>query len=335
MSVRNRRRRSEQQLLDTARSILWTEGSEEEAEPETTRADTGADQATHPAQPDEPDNQMDQMEQITALTQALQLAGRPSFKPPSFSGEEDVELFLKQFGDVAEANRWSALERTLHLRSQLSGDAHSCGQGEDWQEIAEDLRARYGLTRGRARDMLSGMQLKTGQNVHKQAAEITRLVALAFPILPEGDQRAMALDYFNRSWESKGVQQHLLAVRPTSMREAVRATEDFLSIQSSGPRPRAHAVEPMEDESTPTGQMEAGLAALAEAIHSQTTLLQQVVLQMGQRQMTYLPPPAQIQDQQLKCYECGGPHYKRNCPSRRPASNQTQQAGNGRGPAQV
>ena len=142
------------------------------------------------------------MDQLAALAQALQIVGRANFKPPTFSGEEDVELFLKQFHDIAEANRWTPLERTLHLRSQLTHDAQSCGQGDSFDEIAEDLRARYGLTNRSARDRLSNLQLRAGQNVHKQAGEISRLVALAFPVLPEADQQALALDYFSRAWES-------------------------------------------------------------------------------------------------------------------------------------
>ena len=333
MSLRNRRRRSELELLEEARTILFPEGSDEEDLTRTpTQPAINLDEPDHPTQPNNPDTQMEQMEQMTALMQALQLAGRPSFKPPSFSGEEDVELFVRQFGDVADANRWSDLEKTLHLRGQLSGDAYSCGQGESWQEIVEDLRARYGLTRAKARDKLSKIQLKAGQNVHKQAAEISRLVGLAFPILPETDQREMALEYFSRSWEDRAVQQHLLAVRPANLREAVRTTEDFLAIQTAGPRPRAHVVEQAEEETcTSPSATELGLAAMAEAIRQQTALLQQVILQLGQQQTTASLPPVQRQDQQLECYNCGGPHFKRNCPS----NQSTGQAGNARGPAQA
>ena len=255
MSARNRRRRSEIELLREARAILFPDGSDTEDEipttqqPELTHRDhtdvirTGPAQTDHAdailtepeqTQQDHTDGQMDQVENLAALTQALQLAQRPSFKPPSFNGEEDVGLFLKQFGDVADANRWSPLERTLHLRSQLTGDAQSCGQGESYGEIVEDLQARYGLTRRMARDRLSAIQLKAG---HKQAAEISRLVRIAFPILPEQDQHGMALDYFSRAWESKALQEHLLSVRSANLREAVRATENFLAVHLAGPRP--------------------------------------------------------------------------------------------------
>ena len=47
------------------------------------------------------------MEALLAITQALKLSStgnRPEIRPPSFSGEGDLKLFIKQFEDVAEAN---------------------------------------------------------------------------------------------------------------------------------------------------------------------------------------------------------------------------------------
>ena len=47
------------------------------------------------------------IEAMLAITQALKLSStenRPEIRSPSFSGEGDRTLFLKQFEDVAEAN---------------------------------------------------------------------------------------------------------------------------------------------------------------------------------------------------------------------------------------
>ena len=271
-----------------------------------------------------------QMDQLAMLTQALQLSGRQGFKPPSYNGEGDVEIFLRQFEDVANAYRWTDLERTLHIRSQLLGDAQSCGQGEDYEEITDDLRARYGLTRGKARDRLATIQLKASENIHKQAREISRLVAIAFPMLPDGEKQSMALDYYSRAWDSRPVQEHLLAIRPANLREATRATEDFLAIHTAGPRPRAHTVEQMvEQTTTPQADETAGLMMMAEAIKNQTAILQQIILKLSS---TPQPQPAAPQPAQPRgCYDCGGPHLRRNCPQK----STNQQSGNGRGPAQA
>ena len=84
------------------------------------------------------------MEALLAIIQALKLfntGNRTEIRPPSFSGEGDLTLFLKQFEDVADANGWTPKQRTLHILSQLTGDAQGCGYGDSYCEIVEDLHA--------------------------------------------------------------------------------------------------------------------------------------------------------------------------------------------------
>ena len=75
------------------------------------------------------------MEALLAITQALKLSNtgnRPEIRSPSFSGEGDLKLFIKQFEDVAEANGWTPKQKTLHIRSQLTGDAQGVWP---WQQL--------------------------------------------------------------------------------------------------------------------------------------------------------------------------------------------------------
>ena len=186
------------------------------------------------------------MEALLALTQALKLTGagpRTEIRPPSFNGEGDLSLFLKQFDDVADANQWTLVQRTLHLRSQLTGDAQGCGHGDSYIEIVEDLHARFGVTKRQARDRLAALKMRANQSIHSQAAEVSRLVTVAFPTLADADRRAMALEYFTRAWESKTVQRHLLAVAPTTLKGAVQAMEEYLAVSGSEQTMRAMPVE--------------------------------------------------------------------------------------------
>ena len=66
------------------------------------------------------------MEVMLALTQALKLTSsgsRTEMRPPSFNGEGDLTLFLKQFHNVTDANNWTLVQKTRHLHSQMAGDA--------------------------------------------------------------------------------------------------------------------------------------------------------------------------------------------------------------------
>ena len=86
------------------------------------------------------------MEALLAITQALKLSNTGSLtktQPPSFNGEK----YLTLFEDVADANGWTPKQRTLHICSQLTSDAQGCGHGDSYQEITEDLHARFRVPR--------------------------------------------------------------------------------------------------------------------------------------------------------------------------------------------
>ena len=219
------------------------------------------------------------------------------------------------------------MQRTLHLRSQLAGDAQGCGHGDNYQEIVDDLHARFGVSRRQARDRLAALKMRAGQSIHSQAAEVSRMVKVAFPTLADADQRAMALEYFTRAWESKSIQRHLLAVAPITMKEAVQAMEEYLAVSGPDQTPRAMPVEQTELPAQPS-VLEASLKAMAEAVTQQTLLLKQVLDKVEQK----------AAKQQKGCFKCGGPHMQRDCPQNGKQPSTTAKAtaaGNGEGPAQA
>lgn len=56
----------------------------------------------------------DPTEQLVITLERLTPPSRFSLKAPTFNGSGDVELFIEQFEDVAEANSWLVREAFLH-----------------------------------------------------------------------------------------------------------------------------------------------------------------------------------------------------------------------------
>ena len=339
-----RRRRSEANRLSQQRATPWSD-SDDDRQPQMEAERTDRQQSDTDSQDSRPVSDFSEerpterpaapaaapaaipMEALLAITQALKLSStnsRTEIRPPSFSGEGDLTLFLKQFEDVADANGWTPKQRTLHIRSQLTGDAQGCGHGDNYCEIVEDLHARFGVSKRQARDRLAVLKMKTSQSIYSQAAEVTRLVEVAFPTLADADRRAMALEYFTRAWESKSMQRHLLAVAPHTLKDAVQAIEEYLAVSGSEATPRAMPVEQTELPSQPS-VLEVSLKAMAEAVTQQTMLLQKVLEKVEQR-------PAK-----KGCFKCGGPHMQRDCPQngKQQTANTPTATGNEGGPAQV
>ena len=215
---------------------------------------------------------------------------------------------------------------TLHVCSQLTDDAQGCGHGDSYSKIVEDLNARFGVSRRQAQDRLAALKIKPGQSIYRQAAEVTRLVEVAFPTLADADRQAMALEHFTRAWESKSIQRHLLAVAPLTIKAAVQATEEYLAVSRLEHTPRDMLVEQIQLP-TQTSALKISLKTMAEVATQQTMLLQQVLEKVEKR-------PGR---QQKICFKRGGPHMQKDCPQgnkQRPAT-ETPTAGNAGGPAQA
>jgi hypothetical protein len=160
---------------------------------------------------------------------------RYKFKPPKYSGETDIELFIDHFTNVARANRWSEEDTALHLRSSLEGRAAECGQSSNPEEIFENLRARYGFTAKQARTKLGQVQKKTKQTYQELGSEITRLVKIAYPHQGCVFQVETSLEIFCRALNHKTLQQHLLARPHETMADAIRICNEFVQIESAKP----------------------------------------------------------------------------------------------------
>lgn len=81
------------------------------------------------------------MEQlIEAVQQGVLRLRRDRFKALSFDGRGDVNYFIEQFTDVADANRWDPQATRLHLPQAREGAARDCGQADKTGGIFDRLR---------------------------------------------------------------------------------------------------------------------------------------------------------------------------------------------------
>jgi hypothetical protein len=245
---------------------------------------------------------------------------RSKFKAPKYDGETDVELFISQFLDVAEANDWRDRETKLHLRHSLEGKASECGQGTSVEEILHDLRARFGMTSKQARSKLVSITKRAKQTYHELGSEVTKLVRLAYPRQDRAFQTETALELFAKAVNHRGLQHHLLARPHENMSEAVEICNEFAQIESG--KTSVAGISTEEEESGPkeTSDTQLMLSTLQELIKNQTQVLSELVKQ-------------QNTPRKLECYDCKGPHLRKNCPLKKTPSSTTS-SGNDNSPAQ-
>ena len=248
---------------------------------------------------------------------------RNSFKPPQYRGEGDVELFIQQFQEVAEANEWTPVATLLHLRESLTEKAQACSRADTAQGIFVALRARFGLTPREARTRLTALRKDNRCSLHDHVVEVERLVQRAYAELPDHLRAEMAREAFCGSLGSTALQQHLLAARPQSMEEAVQYSSEFLQVK--GDRGQTHSqVNNVEEE---------GTDRVATSAPEPLTSLMQAIEKLTEK-VSRLEGKATKKAVKGKCWGCDKEgHTRKDCQTHPwPKQSTSTQSGNGTGP---
>ena len=128
------------------------------------------------------------------------------------------------------ANEWSEMATLLHICTHLKDDARECGSYATLEEVFEALHAKYRLTVREAWTQLTSLKRDARLSLTDHATEVKRLVEAAYTDLLQTHRQEMILDLFCNSLNQAYLQRHILAIRPQSLAEAVKAGNEYLQI---------------------------------------------------------------------------------------------------------
>jgi hypothetical protein len=174
---------------------------------------------------------MGQLAEVLERVMLQRTERKESFKTPTYDGKGDVEYFLTQFQEVADANEWADGAAMIHMREALKDEARDCGKAATLGGIITALQARFGLTPREARARLSSMRRDPKTTLQAHATEVERLTEVAYAGLPRGNKEELALDAFHNTLGNAYLQRHLLAIKANSLEEAVRAGNEYLQVK--------------------------------------------------------------------------------------------------------
>ena len=232
------------------------------------------------AQPPQPDGEPAGLDVLARLANALErIGGRdraPVFKAPKYNGTGDIEYFLDQFNEVAEANRWDDASTLIHLRESLKDEARECGRSPTQQGVEDRLRNRFGLTPREARAKLALCKKASKTSLQQHADDISRLVQRGYVELEPPQRRTLAVEAFINSLGNPALQRHLLAINPPSLAAGVKACNEFLSVKDTP----ASSIRQVDDEEEMT-KVQALSARDREAIDNLAKTVQDLAKQVA------------------------------------------------------
>ena len=128
----------------------------------------------------------------------------PLVKPKDFDDTTPIEAFLQQIKTCAKYYCWSDEECSIHFRCALIGDAAPLvwsqldPDGLSYKQLQTLLRERYGSAKQEEKYQaeLRVRRRKIGEELPTLRADITRLIALAYPGDVSVMSPMMARDYF-------------------------------------------------------------------------------------------------------------------------------------------
>lgn len=163
------------------------------------------------------------------------------FKTPSYDGKTSWSAYLRQFNAAASANRWSDKEKATMLIVSLRGEAldvllsvpEECQ--EDFLYITEYLERRFG---DKNLEKLHRTQFRTrkqnlGETLQQFSGDISRLVRLAYPTVPDDVLEHMAIDVFSDGVHDSELQQHLKLSKLETLGGTLARALEFEAVKKS------------------------------------------------------------------------------------------------------
>ena len=220
---------------------------------------------------------------------------------------------------MSDANEWSYGAAKLHMRAALKDAATDCGQADSIDGIFIALRARFGMTASQARAKIISLKRDSRTALQEHAAEVTRLVNLAYEELSGDQRRNMAKDMFLTTIGNAYLHRHLLAVRAESLEDAVRAGNKYLQVQQ--PRIPGAAIRGIQQEDEEMDEIREVSTKpevtdpMQQLVQSIGKLVDQMAKWTGpQEKTTPTGRTTPTEERTVICFGCGrAGHTRRDC----------------------
>ncbi|GBM17504.1 hypothetical protein AVEN_48028-1 [Araneus ventricosus] len=168
-------------------------------------------------------------------------SSRPTVKPLTFDGQTSWTVFKTQFDVVSSTNGWTDFVKASQLVASLRGSAAEVLQGipadklTDLTTIEKALESRFGdshLTQFYRTELKTRRQ-KLGENLQVLAADVERLMSLAYAECPLDVRESLAAQYFIDAIRDEETQLSTRLMDFTDLKSALAYSMKFESAKTT------------------------------------------------------------------------------------------------------
>ena len=242
---------------------------------------------------------------------------------PTFDGTTDVDVFLQQFNEIADHNRWSEVERRLRLGIALRGPATSGIDGETYAIMCEQLHKQYALTEDVASRLLKDIRRERNENIFQFSQRVTQLVRKVYPELSADQQdQQVKRELISTVPQGSQLAWTLRLTPPGSLEEVdVMNKYETFSEQSHVSRLGTEKVTALEDQvaKQAAAQLASQEAMMRQFAAMQSNLMEQLMTTQKQMVEVQKEVLANLRSkpsnrQEVRCFNCHEKgHYARDC----------------------
>ena len=173
---------------------------------------------------------------------------RREVKPPTFDGGRDVRRFLEMFNDVEKNNQWAEEQAALNLRLALEDSVAKGVQGLTYEEAKTALQSCYELTINEAWQELRRVKPQKGENIHRYADHIMKMVKRGYPKLGKELQEDMAITMPISSLDDWTLQWIFQLRVPTTYTETIRRFQEYNNGKGRMDHPAVRRMEGQQED---------------------------------------------------------------------------------------
>jgi hypothetical protein len=170
------------------------------------------------------------------------------------------------------------------------------------------LRARFGMTEPQAKEHLRSVKRDPAKPLQEEAWEIARVVEIGYPRMNLADRERIAIDIVLDWLDNHPLRVHLLATKHTTLAATLEEIELHKATTRKGGRGLANIRAVSLEENT-----EDPLLKLSVAMERQMAMIALIMEKLMEKPRVEPPQESRVR-MPLACFQCGGPHMRRECP---------------------